>query len=90
MKRLGLALVGLVTACVHSPPRIDGVAPAPSSPSTLWQPSPGVTEAARRDTVKSAVLPAPVTPGSNTTVRQYSLGEVVDNRARRIHHSEID
>jgi outer membrane protein TolC len=78
VKRLGLALVGLVTACVHSAPRIDGVASTPSSPSTVWQPSSSVTEAARRDTVKTVSLPTPVTTQSNAAARQYSLGEVVD------------
>lgn len=79
MKRIGLAVVGLVTACVHSPPRIDGVAPTPSSPSTQWQPSPSVTEAARKDTVKAVPGVVGAAPaGQTSTTRQYSLGEVVD------------
>jgi len=76
VKRLGLALAGLVTACAHSPPRIDGVAPTPASPSTLWNPAPSVTEAAARDTAKTASTSAAlavVTPG-----KQFTLAEVVD------------
>jgi outer membrane protein len=64
------ASVALVGACAHNPPRIDGVAPTPASPSVLWQPSASVVAAAARDT-------AHITPSVAPT-RQFSLGEVVD------------
>jgi outer membrane protein TolC len=70
VKRLQLALVVLVSACVHSAPRIDGVAPTPANPSSLWQPSPSVVSAAARDTAHAAA--------SAALPRQYTLAEVVD------------
>jgi len=70
VKRLGLAPVVLVAACVHAPPRIDGVAPTPASPSVLWQPAPSVVAAAARDTVHRVATAA--------TPLQYTLAEVVD------------
>jgi len=70
VKRFGVAMVVLLAACVHNPPRIDGVAPAPANPSSLWQPSPSVVAAAARDTAHGA--PSVAAP------RQYTLAEVVD------------
>ena len=70
MKRFGLALVVLLAACVHNPPRIDGVAPTPANSSSLWQPSSSVVAAAARDTAHAA--------GSVTVPREYTLAEVVD------------
>jgi outer membrane protein TolC len=55
---------------VHSPPKINGAAPTPSAQNTLWQPPSPVVEAARADSAKLRLDPA--------TVRQMSLGEVVD------------
>ncbi|HTE45436.1 MAG TPA: TolC family protein [Gemmatimonadaceae bacterium] len=57
-------------ACAHGPPKIEGVAPTPSSQSTLWHPSPSVTDAGQRDVSGAAV--------SLGTVRQMTLPEVVD------------
>lgn len=82
MRSTALAL-GCLTlagaACVHSPPRIDGVAPTPSNPATLWTPSPAVQQAAARD---AAATPTPGTPAALTAnpsaPRQYSLAEIVD------------
>jgi outer membrane protein TolC len=60
-------------ACVHAPPKIDGVAPTPANPATLWTPSSDVKQAAAHDVVaKPASLTNPAAP------RQYSLAEVVD------------
>ena len=70
MKRSGVAFVVLISACVHNPPRIDGVAPTPVSPSSLWQPSPSVVSAAARDTAHIAA--------SAATPHVYTLAEVVD------------
>jgi outer membrane protein len=70
VKRLGVALVALAAGCVHNPPRIDGAAPAPSSPSSLWRPSSSVGEAAARDTVNTAI--------ARSAAREYTLPEVVD------------
>lgn len=58
------------SACVHSPPSIDGAAPVPATPSSLWTPSASVTAAARRDTAHFAL--------SAAAVRQFTLPEVVD------------
>ena len=74
MRRSALA-IGCLTvfgaACVHAPPKIDGVAPTPSNPSTPWTPSKPVLEAAARD--------AATTPASSAAApRQYTLAEVVD------------
>ena len=57
-------------ACVHSPPSIDGVAPAPASPSSVWTPPASVSAAASRDTTHLAI--------STTAARQLTLPEVVD------------
>jgi outer membrane protein TolC len=67
----GLAILG--AACVHSPPKIDGVAPTPAHAATLWNPSTEVKQIAARDTVmKPADAANPAAP------RQYTLAEVVD------------
>lgn len=58
------------SACVHTPPSIDGAAPVPATPSSLWTPSASVTAAARRDTAHFAL--------SAAAVRQFTLPEVVD------------
>jgi outer membrane protein TolC len=56
---------------VHAPPKIDGVAPSPSNPSTLWTPSKSVEQAAARDAANA--------PTSNAAApREYTLAEVVD------------
>jgi outer membrane protein TolC len=66
-------LAALGVACVHAPPRIDGVAPAPANPATLWTPSAEVKRTAARDVViKPAGTATPTAP------RQYTLAEVVD------------
>jgi outer membrane protein TolC len=73
VKPSAIALVCLAAsgaACVHSPPKINGAAPTPSAQNTLWQPPSPVVEAARADSAKLRLDPA--------TVRQMSLGEVVD------------
>lgn len=81
-----LALVG--TACVHAPPKIDGVAPTPAAPNAVWAPSPSVERAAARD----AATPSPPIV-RDTTPRLYSLAEVVDialrnNPATRLSYSQ--
>jgi len=58
VKRFGLASVVLVAACVHNPPRIDGVAPTPATSSSLWQPSSSVVAAAAQDKAHSPVVTA--------------------------------
>ena len=58
------------SACVHTPPSIDGAAPVPATPSSLWTPSASVTAAARRDTAHFAL--------SAAAVLQFTLPEVVD------------
>ena len=63
-------LAALGAACVHSPPKIDGVAPAPATQSSLWTPSASVDQAAAQDAKRTA----PIT----TVARQYTLAEVVD------------
>jgi outer membrane protein len=55
---------------VHSPPSINGVRPAPASPSSLWTPPASVIAAASRDTTHLAI--------STTAARQLTLPEVVD------------
>ena len=63
----------LGAACVHSPPKIDGVAPTPANPATLWTPSNEVKQTAARDVA--------VKPGVATTpeaTKMYTLAEVVD------------
>jgi outer membrane protein len=60
----------LVAGCAHSPPSINGVAPTPSSPSSLWNPSPSVAAAAARDTVGLGA--------SHLPSRQLTLAEVID------------
>lgn len=74
MKRpviVALCIAGVASAaCVHSPPSINGVAPAPASPSSLWTPPTSVSAAASRDTTHLAI--------STTATRQLTLPEVVD------------
>jgi len=65
-----VALCLAVSACVHSPPSIDGAAPVPASPSSLWTPPASVSRAAARDTTKLVL--------STATVRMLTLPEVVD------------
>jgi outer membrane protein TolC len=60
----------VAAACVHAPPKIDGVAPTPANPGTLWTPSNDVKQAAARDASTSPVVA--------TGPREYSLAEVVD------------
>lgn len=72
MKPAALASISIVflgAACVHSPPKINGVAPAPSAPSSLWTPPTSVQQTAARDSV---------TRGSVLPTRQFSLADVVD------------
>jgi outer membrane protein len=68
---VALALLG-AGACAHGggAPKIEGAAPTPASASTLWQPTPSVVEAARRDTLGVT--------SSMATPRQMTLPEVVD------------
>jgi outer membrane protein len=72
VKRFACVILSLAgAACTHTPPKIDGVAPAPAQPSSLWSPSDRVREAAARDAAKPA---GPVT----NVPRQMSLAEIVD------------
>ena len=71
MKRavvVALYLAGV--ACVHAPPSINGAAPVPASPSSLWIPPAAVVAVVSRDTghLVSSTMP----------VKQLSLAEVVD------------
>jgi outer membrane protein len=66
-----LCIAGVASAaCVHSPPSINGVPPAPASPSSLWTPPASVISAASRDTTHLAI--------STAAARQLTLPEVVD------------
>ena len=58
------------SACVHSPPSINGVPSAPASPSSLWRPPTSVASEAARDASHVTLTP--------TAVRQLTLPEVVD------------
>lgn len=70
-KELGTATLALAAvSCAHSPPSINGVAPTPAAPSTLWNPPAAVTEAGIHDT-------AGLTSSKGPT-KQLTLGEVVD------------
>ncbi len=57
-------------ACVHSPPSIDGAAPAPPNPSTQWTPPPAVTATAARQASVATTAPTPL--------QQLTLAQVVD------------
>lgn len=71
MKLRVLAVIGVAaSACFHSGPPIDGAAPTPASPSSLWSPPPAVTQEAARDTSHLAL--------SNTPPRELTLADVVD------------
>jgi outer membrane protein len=65
-----LACLVLGAGCVHSPPRIDGVAPAPPQQSSLWNPSAAVSRAAARDTNHVLLSPA--------AAQQLTIAGVVD------------
>lgn len=82
MKRSALAIIGISvasSACAHTPPRIDGAAPTPSSPSALWQPPTSVVKAASRDTAHLAVSTSASRLGvSAAAVRTLTLPEAVD------------
>ena len=65
-----VALCVAGSACVHAPPSINGVAPTPATPSSLWTPPSSVTTAAARDTTHLVL--------STAAVRQLTLPEVVD------------
>src|SRR5262249_19114250 len=68
---LGTATLALVASgCAHSPPTINGVAPTPAAPSTLWNPPAPVVAAGARDMVGLV--------NSSTTPRQLTLAQVVD------------
>jgi outer membrane protein len=60
----------VLSACVHSPPSINGAAAAPASPSSLWTPPASVAAAAAHDTTHLTL--------STATVRLLTLPEVVD------------
>jgi outer membrane protein len=82
---VALGVAGVGAACVHSPPKIDGVAPTPASPASQWTPPGVVQRAAARDTMHLALSTAPA--------KQYTLAEVVDVALRnspstRISYSE--
>jgi outer membrane protein len=71
VKRAATLLIALAgAACVHTPPKIDGAAPAPVNSSSLWTPPPVVTRAAMQDAVH--LVP------STVETKQYTLAEVVD------------
>lgn len=65
------ALISLATAsaCVHGPPRIEGVAATPPTQTAQWTPPASVTEAAARDVVR---------PGRIDSIKQYTLAEAID------------
>jgi len=65
-----VALCVVASACVHSPPSINGTAAAPASPSSLWTPPASVAADARRN--------AGPLPSSTAPVRELTLAEVVD------------
>lgn len=64
------------TACVHSPPSIDGAGSTPTSAAALWTPSSSVVAAASRD----AKVPAQPIAGAPTAaaLQQLTLAGVVD------------
>jgi len=70
---LAPAAVMLLAGCVHTPPRIEGVAGAPASPSTMWSPPREVIRRASQASVTrdSAII----TP---ERARSLSLADVVD------------
>ena len=72
--RFALASLALASACVHGPPRIEGVAATPPTQTTQWTPPASVTEAAERDVVR---------PGRLDTVKQYTLAEAIDIALRK-------
>ncbi|MGH7616378.1 MAG: TolC family protein, partial [Gemmatimonadaceae bacterium] len=68
---LGTAILALAAAnCAHAPPTIDGVAPTPAAPSSLWNPTPAVTAAGAHDAATLAVSP--------NAAHQYTLAQIVD------------
>jgi len=67
--RFALALLAVASACVHGPPRIEGVAAAPPTQTTQWTPPPSVARAAERDVVR---------PPGVDSIRQYTLAEAID------------
>ena len=70
-RRARFALISLATAsaCVHGPPRIEGVAATPPTQTTQWTPPASVTEAAARDVAR---------PGRIDSIKQYTLAEAID------------
>lgn len=71
MKRaVVVALCFAGVACVHAPPSINGAAPVPASPSSLWTPPAAVVAVVSQDTghLVSSTMP----------VKQLTLAEVVD------------
>lgn len=65
-----LCVLAAGAACVHSPPSIQGAAPAPANPASLWTPPAHVAAAAARDTSHSTF-----SPGS---LQQLTLAQIVD------------
>ncbi|HEY4305854.1 MAG TPA: TolC family protein, partial [Gemmatimonadaceae bacterium] len=89
MRRVATLVIALAvttaSACVHSAPKIDGVAPTPPSPASTWSPPAAVQRAAARDTAHLAL--------STTPMKQFTLAEAVDlalrnSPATRISYSE--
>ena len=64
-----LASLAAASACVHGPPRIEGVAATPPSQTTQWTPSSSVTSAAARDVVRRVPV---------DSIKQYTLAEAID------------
>jgi len=67
--RFALASLVAASACVHGPPRIEGVAAIPPSQTTTWSPPASVAAAAERDVNRRAPV---------DTIRQYTLAEAID------------
>src|SRR4051812_36713314 len=74
VKPPAIALISVVAslgaACVHSPPKIKGVAPTPANPASPWTPPAAVKNEAARD----SVTPPPIA----ATAKQLTLADIVD------------
>src|SRR5436305_5341759 len=72
-RSLALATLGLVGACVHHPPAINGAPGAPSQPNEYWTPS--ARDAARLQSAMPVPAPATAMPAS---VGKLGVTDVVD------------
>src|SRR6476659_9274258 len=67
--------VAFTAGCSAGPPRVNGVAGAPPSPSTPWQAPAGAVKAeARIENAKTAAIP----PDIEERIKQLTLVDVVD------------